>query len=780
MIFPAHIREDDSERRVQSAAAHCRNTAAYAGACLRDVGLEQAGALAGLLHDCGKFKVEFARYIEGGGARGTVNHSFAGFRLLMERYHGAAVVSIEDLTAELLALAVGGHHSLFDCLDEDGQSGMLHRMTKDGIGYDESRRNFLDQCASTAELDDRFAKAHAELLPIYDKLSTLTNDLEESMFHLGLLSRLLLSAVIEGDRRDTAEFMGEMRPAPTPEDMRAFWRPYLERMEARLSGFPQDAPIQRARRDISDQCRAFAEKPGGIYRLNVPTGAGKTLSSLRYALAHGARWGKRRLIFASPLLSILEQNAAVLRNHLEDDSIVLEHHSNALRTEEGGQLDMRELAVESWSAPVIITTLVQLLNTLFEGRTTSIRRFQGLCNSVIIIDEVQTVPAKMLTLFNLAMDFLSEICGATVLLCSATQPCFERATHPLHRCPGDVIPYNATLWEPFRRTVIVDAGAQTLEEIGTFALDLLEDCRSLLVVCNKKDEAETLFHILMDHADVRCHLSASMCIAHRRDVLKRLQKSLAEGRKCLCVATQVIEAGVDISFERVIRLSAGMDSVIQAAGRCNRHGERETPAPVYVVPCQGERLERLRDIRDAKQATDSLLDAYRRNPEQFDGDLASDAAIRWYYRKLYASMPTDYQNFCVKRGTSLFELLSCNYRYYDETADYADKFCMNQAFRTAGALFQVFESDTLDLVVPYGGGAELIAELTGKPRPDPWFLGQWLRRAKPYTVAIYDWQLQGLGSAVTEHSGVAILNPAFYDADTGLRLGPGEHDFWEV
>ena len=144
----------------------------------------------------------------------------------------------------------------------------------------------------------------------------------------------------------------------------------------------------------------MAEERGGVYRLNVPTGGGKTLSSLRYALAHGEKWGKRRMIFTSPLLSILEQNAAVIREFVEDDAIILEHHSNILHTRDGEMLDQRELAVESLDAPIIITTLVQLLNTLFDGKTTSIRRFQALCNSVIVIDEVQTVPPRMLSLFN--------------------------------------------------------------------------------------------------------------------------------------------------------------------------------------------------------------------------------------------------------------------------------------------------------------------------------------------------------------------------------------------
>ena len=354
---------------------------------------------------------------------------------------------------------------------------------------------------------------------------------------------------------------------PDPEDLHRFWTPYRERVEEKLACFPADMPIGKARREISDRCRAMAEEPGGIYRLNVPTGGGKTLTSLRYALAHGEKWGKQRLIFTSPLLSILEQNAAVIRDFVGDDAIVLEHHSNILRTDTSDDLDQRELAVESWNAPVIITTLVQFLNTLFDGKTTAIRRFQALCNSVIVIDEVQTVPPRMLSMFNQAIDFLAKICGATVVLCSATQPCLEKTAHPIRGEIRDLVPYDEKLWKPFRRTVITDAGGKTLEEIGEFAREELEQAQSLLVVCNRKDEAEHLFRALRDSAEMACHLSASMCTAHRREALAELKLALEAGRKCLCVATQVIEAGVDISFHRVIRLAAGMDSVIQAAGR---------------------------------------------------------------------------------------------------------------------------------------------------------------------------------------------------------------------
>lgn len=779
-MFPAHIRISEDIACIQTAEQHSRNTARYAGECLRGVGLEQTGYLSGLLHDCGKFKEEFRRYLsDSNGVRGSVNHTFAGCRLLLERYHHQSDHPAAMLTSELLALAVGSHHGLFDCIDENRNSGFLHRMTKEKIGYSESVHNFHQECATEEEITELFQRSCDELSVLYQKLAG--DDAEEYLFLLGFLARLVLSALIDADRRDTAEFMGNFKISPVTVKDNDFWSPYLRRVEEKLDRFPTDTPISKARREISDRCRAFADEPGGIYRLNVPTGGGKTLSSLRYALAHAQRWGKKRLIFTSPLLSILEQNAAVIREYLEDDSIILEHHSNVLRTEEGTELDHRELAIESWDRPVIITTLVQLLNTLFDGKTTSIRRFQGLINSVIVIDEVQTVPPRMLTLFNLAVDFLAKICGATILLCSATQPCLEKSDHPIRSQILDVIPFDPVLWASFRRTIITDAGGKTLEEIAGFAADQLENVQSLLVVCNRKDEAEYLFTQLGEQAEFSCHLSASMCTVHRRDVLRELNIALEQKKKCLCVATQVIEAGVDISFERVIRLAAGMDSVIQAAGRCNRHGESSDPVPVYVVNCQGEKLERLREIKDAKNATLHLLDAYERRPGEFGQDLSSDTAVRTYYRKLYTDMPKQYQDFSLdKQRTTIFELMGGNLRYYNEYAPYAGQFCLNQALKLAGSAFEVFDNSSRDVIVPYGKGRELIAELAGHRDPDPAFLSAWERKARAYSVSVYDWQLKKLGNAVAEYAGVAVLAEGYYDEHTGLMTGSKSNEFLEV
>ena len=731
-MFPAHIRETGERQTVQE---HCRNTAALAATALRPLGLGKSAYLVGLLHDAGKNKQEYAQYlseaVSGGNAvRGSVNHTFAGVRLLLDRWHGGCgTFSYSDVTAELLAFAVGSHHGLFDCIDPQQHSGFFHRQTKEGIFYDESRQGFLAEVADEEELERLFRDAVREMTPMLD----------------------------------------------------------------RLAAFPRKTPIDLARHTISDTCAAGAARPGGVYRLNVPTGGGKTLASLRFALTHAAKWNCSRIIFTAPLLSILDQNAQVIRDYIGDDALIVEHHSNLAEPKETPErLQALELLTASWSAPIIITTLVQLLNTCFSGRTSAIRRFHALCGSVIVIDEVQTVPGKMLTLFNLAVNFLSEGCGATIVLCSATQPCLEAADHPLHRQPVDLVPQQKALWDVFKRTDIQNAGCAKLEELSQIVTEVLSSCDSLLVVCNTKKEAAFLFESLQAENCRFFHLSAAMCMQHRRETLQALQSALdkpsADRQRVVCVSTQVIEAGVDISFQRVIRFSAGMDSVVQAAGRCNRHAEQKKPAPVRLIRCTDERLRGLDDIVRGQNATTALLTAFSKTPEAFRHDLSSEEAIRFYYRRLYAEMEPGFQDDQTQAHGSLYHLLADNPRYADANCAQAERYLLRQAFRLAGGLFQVFDEDTSALLVPYGKGRELqntlrnAAQVYGQK--DWAVIRGCIDGAKGYCVSVYRYQLErleSLGAVISLFDGgILLLSDGFYNEHTGFSLEAGTRDFQEV
>jgi len=796
-MFAAHINKVDGAKHIHTATDHCLDTAKYAAEALAPAGLAETGWAAGLIHDCGKFTGAFQKYISDAADDkpvrvGSVIHTFACVKHLIGEHHSqdgitsASVMS--DIVSELIAFAAGAHHGQFDCFDKNGDSGFEHRMTTDTATSKEAIGNFFSEFISREEYSALLKSAENEISRIIGKFKSLGKNGDERMYYLSLTARLLLSAVINGDRRSTAEFMNGTE-FPDFGDINELWERCLKHTEDEISKLNSDSSkkserekmINAARAKISSKCRQFAENAPGIYRLNVPTGGGKTLSSLRFALAHAKAHGKSRVIFTSPLLSILDQNAKVIRQYIGDDSIVLEHHSNVVIDDSEDEMNRYDLLSESWDSPVIITTLVQLLNTLFEGRGSSIRRFRSLINSIIVIDEVQSVPINLLTHFNLACNYLAEICGATIVLCSATQPCLETVEHSLKIKDGtDIVPFDEKLWQPFRRTKITDAGSMKLDEIPDFALQRLSDVKSLLIVCNKKSQAEQLW-LSLSGKDFDCfHLSASMCMEHRKDTLAEIYQSLKKGKetgeKTVVVSTQVIEAGVDISFGCVIRLCAGMDSVIQSAGRCNRNGEIEGEAPVYIVLCLDETLTRLQDIKDAKDASLELLAEYRNDAERYSGDLSSDKAIEYYYSRLYKNKKSGHMDFNVKGCPSMFKLLATNGDYFQLASKrLQQKYYLKKASKTAGEIFTVFDSGTYDCIVPYKDGYNVICDLLSqKSKYDICFVQSALKRAKGYTVSLMGYQKEKLekeGGLYELDNGrfkTLIINESHYDNQTGL------------
>lgn len=782
-IYPAHIHPETG--MVQTCTAHCRQTAAYAAAALTDVGLSSCGYYAGLLHDMGKFKDEFKQYIESGHQkRGSVIHSFAGVRYLLEKHTTEfASMHMEDLVYEILAYAIGAHHGLFDCIDESHQNGYLHRLQTPVAGDDEAIAHFHEQCAGEEETDRLFEKAAKELAPFMEGCWDLTASNSENaqirnsenQFLFGMAVRLLTSAVMEGDRRDTAEFMtGAAFPAPANGEL---WTELLNKVEERLQAFPQDTPIAEARHYFSDACRKAADLPSGVYRLNIPTGGGKTLSSLRYALAHAAKHNKKRIIFTFPLLSILEQNSKVIRQALQaedNDDLVCEHHSNVLlERDTGEELDRYELLTDSWSSPIIITTLVQLLNTLFDGKTSCVRRFHALTNAVLVIDEVQTVPTKLLSLFHTAISFLAGLCHTTVILCSATQPYTEKLTHPILTETPVLIEYGDDIRDVFRRTDIQSAGDFRLDELPAFAERVLETTESLLIVCNKKAESEALYQAFDNRSYARFHLSAAMCVEHRKKTLRDLYASLSQkDKKTVCVATQVIEAGVDISFGAVIRVTAGLDSILQAAGRCNRNGEAGTLGKVYIVHLLNEDLQYLKDIKQGQDAIVSLLS----KPEESQNDLSSDASIRAYYEKLYNSQTDEdrskHDYSLPFLSTTLYELLSQNTQFQSE-ANALQPYFFHQAFATAGRAFEVFDTATTDVLVPWEKGKELILALNSEEaRRDAVYARELIRQARGYTVSLYSYQKAALEKEQALYpvadGAILALAEGYYHPQTGF------------
>lgn len=778
----AHIAVENqiSERRVQTCTEHARSVATLAKGYLSPMGLSSVGELAGLLHDLGKFTEEFNTYLDKASrgekvTKGSVIHTFAGVRYMLEQYHSKrGNLTFGDLAAELIAVSIGSHHGLFDLWDEHHQSGFEHRLNHQPAYDHRAIEAFHTECCAADEISLLYKQAEQEICNFYmRKIGTCVQSNAEVPFALSLLTRLITSAVVDADRTDTRCFM-ENQPLPTSKI--PAWDACAEKVNSYIDSFPQATPIQQARRDFSASCAAAAEQAPGLYRLDLPTGGGKTLAALRFAVLHAKKHRMRHVFYIAPLLAIIEQNVAVIRRAVGDSLPVLEHHSNIIREHMAAdELKQTELLQENWDAPLIVTTLVQLLETLFSGKMASVRRFHCLSNSVIIFDEVQSLPPKMLSLFNCAVNFLTKCCGTTVVLCSATQPAFDNRNiqHKMlsskRLISEELFNQHAPL---FRRTVIQDAGPCNMEELAVMAISVLETSTSLLVVCNTKHESKDLYSRLADRSDAQLfHLSAGMCMAHRKQVLKDMSTALQVGKKLICVSTQVIEAGVDISFDAVIRLSAGLDNIVQAAGRCNRHGEHDTQRPVHICHLKNEKLGPLREIREAQNALNALLVEFYRNPSRYGQELTSDTAVRGYYTCLYSAMPKGYQDYYTHKHT-LFELLTTNLQFVQ---DRPSTYHLNQAFRTAGDWFKVFDNN-VSVLVPYQEGKESIQQLADDSfRYDIARTRELLERAKPYAVSVPEIQIgqmmkNGMIYTLLDES-IYVLNDGYYDDQTGLKEG---------
>lgn len=795
--YLAHITQINEERIEQSVLTHSLNVANYAAYKIKGMKLYHAAYLAGLLHDMGKYTGKYQDYLERAArgenvVRGSVNHTFCGCIYLLERYHTGKPQGFDTMTCEILVYAIGSHHGQFDCVTLENTSGFEYRLNKDEaeICYDEAVEGFLAECASSEDINRLFSLAQAEVAALFQTFVTyFGKNRAQISFLMGLAARMILSSVIDGDRRDTAEFMsGETQQYRDASEV--LWSDQIAFFERKMAEVSASTPINRARSHFAEQCQDFAQThDGGIYQLTLPTGAGKTLSALRYALYHGKTCGKKRILFVIPLLSIIEQNSAIIRSYIQDESILTEHHSNVVRTFKiDDELDRYELLTETWESPIIITTLVQLLNTLFSDQTTAVRRMSALSDAVIVIDEIQSLPKKTTNMFTMALNFLAYGCGATIVLSSATQPCFDETAMPLkYSVPADIVPFEKKWFEVFKRTEIVDKTSpygMSVEELADFSADLLETASSLLVICNTKESALKLSLQLKQ----RCgkyrlfHLSAAMCMAHRTDTLECIKACLQSREKMLCVSTQVVEAGVDFSFERVIRVTAGLDNIAQAAGRCNRSNEFGGICTVYIVNLnqEAERLGMLHEIEAAQRCTKQFLHKFKQDPTPYDCDLLSEKSIAEYYQYLFHdedirgkfSYP---QKLPYGATEHLFYLLADNMRHI-ERPEFKGKYFLNQAFKTAGELFEVFDEATTEVIVPYNAEAEeIIADLFSKRAEyDTGFLKACIEKAKPYTVRIFEYQnrkLREYGMLSPEgQSRFTVLNAQCYHPETGLVL----------
>lgn len=562
----------------------------------------QWGFLAGLWHDLGKFSPEWQTYLTSKTdpnttpPTGKLDHSTAGAQ------HS---VKAHPVLGHVIGYPIAGHHS-----------GLL-----DGTSNGSCQAARLQK----ADIPD-FSNAPPEVTAV--PVPSLPPFLKEDSFSLSFFIRLVFSSLVDADFLATEAFMGPERTDDRNRAPANVLTSLADLIDARIDAFPPPASediVNRQRRNVVEDCRQAAHLAPGIFSLTVPTGGGKTLSSLSFALRHAIASGQRRVIYVAPFTSIIEQNAEVIRDIIaplvtEDFEPLIEHHSSLSPEKESVR---SRLATENWDAPIIITTAVQFYESLFAAKTSRTRKLHNIANSVVILDEAQSLPVDFLRPCLRVLQELSDHYHTTTVLCTATQPAihYDAKEFPigLKDC-REIIQDTDSLFAALKRVEVNSLG--DLPDA-----DLVERVASLpqvLCIVNRRKHAQKLFQSLGE-ADGNYHLSALMCPQHRSEILAEVRTRLTDGLPARVISTQLIEAGVDVDFPVVFRALAGLDSIAQAAGRCNRNGKLPTSGTTYIFRPEDQRGEAY--FRETAQVAHQLIDLHP--------DLLGQEAIRHYFDLYY-------------------------------------------------------------------------------------------------------------------------------------------------
>ncbi|MDO9226017.1 MAG: CRISPR-associated helicase Cas3' [Pseudomonadota bacterium] len=816
----AHVR--DSDGAIQLLVDHLTGVSALSCRHAGKVGLATHGELIGLLHDLGKYSAEFQNYLKSAvellnpdedefvdakGLKGKVDHSSAGAQFLWRGLAKQGPLGL--IVGQMLGLCIASHHSgLIDCLTSEPNRPAEDTFTKRMNKLD--ARTHLNEALGKA--DQAILARAQELLAQPEMLQGIQSAIRKIILsapeksdrsivaqqQIGLLARFLFSCLIDADRIDTADFESPKQARLRMRGSYAGWESLINRLEKHLASLQPRHPIDQLRQDISRHCLEGASRSKGIYTLTVPTGGGKTLASLRFALHHAKKHGMDRVIYVIPFTSIIDQNAEVVRGILEPDgtdpgSVVLEHHSNL--TPEA-QTWRGKILSENWDAPVVYTTSVQFLETLFGTGTRGARRMHQLANAVLIFDEIQTLPVNCVHLFNNAINFLVDRCGSTVVLCTATQPLLDKvdASKGAIRIPegNELMPDVKQLFDDLKRVEVKNRrkpGGWAMEEIAALAQEETVKAGSCLVIVNTKKSAARIYQLCSAFRWKGIvpiyHLSTSMCPKHRKAVLAKIRVLLIDGSPVLCVSTQLIEAGVDVDFGAVIRFTAGLDSIAQAAGRCNRNG-RPKPGIVHIVNprAEDEKLDMLPDIQIGKEKADWVLDDYETDPARFGYSSIGPEAMSLYYERYFfqrkAAMEYPVSAQMVGRQDSLLNLLSANSQAvvaYGQRMGQAPNIYLRQSFMAAAKAFKAIDAPTRGVIVPHKKkGRAIITALCAAYFPDKEF--DLLRRAQQFSVNVFPQVLERLIKAgavqeIQEGTGILFLaDSRYYSDEFGLSETP--------
>ena len=693
----------------QTLQSHSVNVGEMAAEFARVFGAQEIACQTGQLHDLGKYSEAFNRRLHGGP---PVDHATAGAKIAVERWG--------NVIGKLMAFCIAGHHA---GLANGSGEGDNCRTLK--------QRLALQFGADIPALDNLWQQEIK--LPQNLSAPPLKADAHHPFFSYAFFTRMLYSCLVDADYLDTEAFYlnlenkaAERGGYPKLNALQHNFNQFINAFRRRIAQAPEqteaekrNAALNRLRSEILDYAVEQAVQPQGLFTLTVPTGGGKTFTSMAFALEHAKWHGMRRVIYVIPFTSIIEQNAAEFRKAFGElgELAVLEHHS----TFDDGELqddttkDKLRLASENWGAPIVVTTAVQFFESLFADRSSRCRKLHNIAGSVIILDEAQMLPLNPLLPIMQAIKELAQNYRCSIVMCTATQPAVQ-AENGFYRGfenVREIAPKPTALFDKLRRTTVQHIGTQTDADL----LAKLAEHPQMLVIVNNRRHARSLYD-QAKHLDGTFHLTTLMCAKHRSQKLDEIRGRLKNGEPCRVIATSLIEAGVDVDFPLVMRAEAGLDSVAQAAGRCNREGKRPSENSFVWIFAPEEQWKAPPEL--ATQAAVMRLTA-----DSFSDDLLSTQAVAAYFAELYQLKGSELDNKKILK-------------MHNDTGQSLDF-----PFQTIADKFRMIESHMHPLIIPFDGEAEnLISSLHHADH-----IGGLLRKLQPYTVQIPEKALAALYKA---------------------------------
>ena len=690
--------------------SHLVNVGKIAAEFARVFDAQEIACQTGQLHDVGKYSLLFQKRLEG--EIKFVDHSTAGAKIAVERWG--------NIIGKLMAFCIAGHHA-----------GLAN-----GNGEGDNRRTLKDRLALRFGTDipalDNLWQQEIKL-PKNLSAPPLKTDAHHPFFSYAFFTRMLYSCLVDADYLDTEAFYSNLENKavkrggyPKLNALQHNFNQFINAFRRRIAQAPEqteaekrNAALNRLRSEILDHAVEQAAQPQGLFTLTVPTGGGKTFTSMAFALEHAKRHDMRRVIYVIPFTSIIEQNAAEFRKAFGElgEQAVLEHHStfDDSKLQNEATKDKLRLASENWDAPIVVTTAVQFFESLFADRSSRCRKLHNIAGSVIILDEAQMLPLNLLLPIMQAIKELAQNYRCSVVMCTATQPAVQ-AENGFYRGFENVLeiaPKPTALFDKLRRTTVQHIGTQTDADL----LAKLAEHPQMLVIVNNRRHARSLYD-QAKHLDGTFHLTTLMCAKHRSQKLDEIRGRLKNGEPCRVIATSLIEAGVDVDFPLVMRAEAGLDSVAQAAGRCNREGKRSSENSFVWIFAPEEQWKAPPEL--ATQAAVMRLTA-----DEFSDDLLSTQAVAAYFAELYQLKGSELDNKKILK-------------MHNDTGQSLDF-----PFQTIADKFRMIESHMQPLIIPFDVDTEnLISSLHHADH-----IGGLLRKLQPYIVQIPEKALAALYKA---------------------------------